>query len=140
MRRNSKLNPIWPIVIGTVAFAVGIVLLGYTYFEYKDWDEVQASYIESDCRIKTESIQHRGTKPRKVMYCDRIISYTYKGVPYSHTENEVRQASDKPEVRLVDPKHPEESIETKSNYMIAVAFIVMGLLFGGCGVYMRKNR
>lgn len=137
---NRSINPWWPIITGILIFAVGPVILGYTYFTYKDWDEVQASYTESNCHVEQSKPTSKGTQPVMVTYCDRVIRYTYKGVQYSYKENKVAQATAKPEVILVDPNDPEEPAETHSNYISALAFVLMGLLFIGLGVYARIDQ
>ena len=134
---NRSINPWWPMISGVLMCVAGLVLLGYTIFKYKDWDEVHASYTESDCRIEQDPYTPKGSKPRMVNYCKREIHYTYKGVQYTYTDSKVAQKTPMPEVLLVDPKFPEEPYDNNTNYIWVLGLVLMGLLFTGVGVYAR---
>ena len=119
------------IIIGAIPLVIGLFILGYTYKKYHNWDEVQASYKEYNCKdeIKTEN----GKRKNKV-YCDLQVSYEYNGQSYTHTETHVPRNSLRPSTRSVDPDNPEKSEQTRTLYLFGGAFTCIGIIALAAGI------
>ena len=123
MSDNSIRNPIKLVVIGLIGFLIGLALFGYTWIRYLGWERVDVTYEDHNCQTESEE----GGK--KVILCDRTISYVYEGKTYHHTLTQIDQNMVNPSTRLVDPEHPDSTDETMTSNVIASIFTFGGLLF-----------
>ena len=141
--RSKHASPIPFFIVGGIMVAIGLAIFFPTIDGHIGWEEVTATYQDSNCNTEMELEHHggsarhnRGGKTQVVeeTYCDRTIQYQYKGQDYTHTETHVRKGSAKPSKRLVDPNHPERSEESHTNRVLVCFFCGLGVFFSLFGI------
>ena len=123
---NVKLVSRCFIVACIFDLVLGSAILGYIYYNYHDWEEVQVEYQESNCQDGVKG-QHRV----KTTYCELTISYEYKGEMYEEIQPRVEQNSNRSSTRLVDPANPGKTADNADNNML----YLLGCMFFSCGIF-----
>ena len=141
---STTLSPVATFILGVCMLTGGVIFGAYTYNYYQDWEVVEASYDEHNCEVKYEKarVKHEKTKvnhkkTKRVKYCDRTITYRYKGREYTREEKD--QSTVFFSRQLVHPSDPSHSESNTLQYLFSIALVLFGLLCSVLGFKSLKN-
>jgi hypothetical protein len=143
-----KTHPGFGYVAGIACLIVAIGFAAHAIYNYHDWVKVEASTQDLNCQTESTSGStgigpYRHKKTETVSICDVQINYEYNGKVYTDTLHDIDQTNGKKITRYIDPSNPQNSDDISWEFVIILAFGVMGLvniITGYFGVKEERKR